>query len=92
MNAEQIIPPITDPLGRCWKQPHRKYIEIDKTHALMSRQTFNGLKEYSCTLPTGAYEGKMWKSKINDTWFLSWYGKDENPDYVSIHRREILVV
>ena len=36
MNGEQIIPPITDPSGQSWKQPHRRYIELDKTHALMS--------------------------------------------------------
>ena len=32
MNGEQIIPPITDPSGQSWKQPHRRYIELDKTH------------------------------------------------------------
>ena len=53
MNGEQIIPPITDPSGQSWKQPHRRYIELDKTHALMSEQTFKGLPEYSYTIPTG---------------------------------------
>ena len=47
MNGEQIIPPITDPLGKHWQQPHRRFIELDNTHALMSEQTFKGLKEYS---------------------------------------------
>lgn len=49
MNGEQIIPPITDSLGAHWKQPHRRYIELDETHALMSEQTFKGLREYSST-------------------------------------------
>lgn len=42
MNGEQIIPPITDPLGKHWQQPHRRFIELDDTHALMSEQTFKG--------------------------------------------------
>ena len=44
MNGEQIIPPITDPLGQSWKQPHRRFIELDDTHALMSEQTFKALE------------------------------------------------
>lgn len=44
MNGEQIIPPITDPSGQSWKQPHRRYIELDKTHALMSEQTLKGCR------------------------------------------------
>lgn len=64
MNGEQIIPPITDPLGKHWQQPHRRFIELDDTHALMSEQTFKGLKEYSTSIPTGRYEGKMWKGFI----------------------------
>ena len=45
MNGEQIIPPITDPLGKHWQQPHRRFIELDDTHALMSEQTFKGTGE-----------------------------------------------
>ena len=51
MNGEQIIPPITDPLGKHWQQPHRRFIELDNTHALMSEQTFKGLKKYSTSIP-----------------------------------------
>lgn len=46
MNGEQIIPPITDPLGKHWQQPHRRFIELDDTHALMSEQTFKGPKHF----------------------------------------------
>lgn len=59
MNGEQIIPPITDPLGKSWKQPHRRFIELDDTHALMSEQTFKGLSEYSMSNPSGVYEGDI---------------------------------
>ncbi len=91
MNGELIIPPITDPLGKSWKQPHRRYIEIDNTHALMSEQTFKGLMEYSCTIPTGRYEGKMWKEFANDEWYLVWFATDENPNCLRIEKRKILI-
>lgn len=45
MNGENIIPKITDKRGMLWKQPHRRYIEIDEEYALMTKQTFEGLKE-----------------------------------------------
>lgn len=91
MNGEQIIPQITDPLGKNWKQPHRRYIEVDDTHALMSEQTFKGLLEYSCTIPSGKYEGKMWKANRSGKWYLAWYGPDLEPGYLSIEWREILI-
>lgn len=62
MNGENIIPKITDKRGMSWNQPHRRYIEIDEEYALMTKQTFEGLREYSLTIPSGKYEGKMWKA------------------------------
>ena len=91
MNGEQIIPPITDLSGQSWKQPHRRYIELDKTHALMSEQTFKGLPEYSYTIPTGKYEGKMWRANKYGKWYLAWYGPAPEPGYLSIEWREILI-
>ena len=49
MNGEQIIPPITDPLGKHWQQPHRRFIELDDTYALMSEQTFKGQQQFVST-------------------------------------------
>lgn len=92
MNGEQIIPPITDPLGIHWQQPHRRFIELDDTHAFMSEQTFKGLKEYSTTIPTGRYEGKMWKGFANGEWYLVWFDTDEDPDSLRIEKRKILMV
>jgi|SRR6266850_4650297 len=98
------IPPITHELGQHWEQPARAEIEIDETHALMTRRTFDGLAEYSATRPSGVYEGKMWKR--NDgafdyeflarggkpVWLLCWYGLSDKPGMVSNHSRRILVV
>ena len=91
MNGEQIIPTIIDPSGKSWQQPHRSFIELDDTHALMSEQTFKGLKEYSTTIPTGRYEGKMWKGFANGEWYLVWFDTDENPNCLRIEKRKIVI-
>jgi len=92
MNGEQKIPPITDPLGRSWRQPHRRFIELDDTHALMSEQTFKGLAEYSTSIPTGVYDGKMWKGFANGEWYLVWFAPDKDPDKARIEKRKILML
>jgi hypothetical protein len=99
------IPPITDPLGRSWQQPARERILIDDTHALMLQAEFERLAEYSATMPTGVYPGKMWKRHdgVYDpvflaaggvpTWKLCWFGfSEKGPGFCSIHHREILLV
>lgn len=75
MNGEQIIPILPGPLGVEWRQPDRRYIELDETHALMSSQTFNELKDYSLSYPLGVCEGKMWKCNCDEYWKLMWYQK-----------------
>jgi hypothetical protein len=99
----EAIPPITDPMGRNWQQPDRREILIDDTHAVMTTATFNALAEYSCTNPSGAYEGKMWKrhdgafdraylaSGGKPEWKLVWYGRHLDPAKVSINHRLILI-
>jgi hypothetical protein len=98
-----VIPPMTDSLGKYWDQPKTSSIEIDDTYALMSRATFERLKEYSCTKPTGCYPGKMWKrhdgafdpdflaSGGTPEWLLCWYGLSEKgPDWCTTQMRQIL--
>lgn len=103
LEAREPIPLITSPLGRSWKQPSRSEIQIDATHALMTRATFDKLAEYSATNPTGAYEGKMWKRHDGafdwafrarggkPTWMLCWYGVCDKPNCVSNNYRVILL-
>lgn len=86
------IPKITDKRGMSWNQPYRRYIEIDEEYALMTKQTFEGLREYSLTIPSGKYEGKMWKANRGGTWYLYWYDHDDNPEMIKIERREILLL
>jgi hypothetical protein len=70
-----------------WDQPSSDSIEIDDMHALMTRATFEALPEYSSTIPTGVYPGKMWRRNdarnatpyspldppVPPDWLLCWY-------------------
>lgn len=72
---EKEIPQMSDPMGKYWTQPDRNNILIDDNHAVMSSHDFITLPEYSCSIPSGVYVGKMWKSNTRGgDWFLKWYG------------------
>jgi hypothetical protein len=101
---KNTIPPMTHELSRYWEQPSREEILVDDTHALMTRETFQKLAEYSASNPTGAYEGKMWRRhdglfderfKVRGgvpEWLLCWYGESEiGPGFVSNNHRKILL-
>lgn len=102
--ALEVIPPVTDPMGRNWDQPDRKAILVDETHAIMTQRTFDQLKEYSATFPNGVYPGKMWKRHDGafdleflrkggkPEWMLVWYGNLPNSKFVSNNFRKILIV
>lgn len=85
------VPPITDSLGKFWDQPNRHKILIGKTHATMSDKSFNALSEYSCSIPSGTYTGKMWKRRSSRGWKLAWYGAvRESDNTISIEYRIII--
>lgn len=85
----QKIPPMTNPLGKYWEQPNRSEILIEDESAIMLNSTFEKLKNYSHSIPSGVYEGKMWKSigKFGRP-FLRWYqsipGNTEMMDIVTV--------
>lgn len=103
-----MIPAITHPKGRYWTQPSREAILVDDVHALMTEAVFERLPEYSATVPTGVYEGKMWRRHDGlyanierrqrnlpdgpQEWLLCWYGPSDQPDHCSINYRKILLV
>jgi len=83
-------------MGKNWVQPNLEDIEIDDTHALMTKRVLDQLADYSCTNPSGVYPGKMWRRRKDyhdesKGWFLCWYGISEKPDFCSNHVREILL-
>lgn len=101
MSSKNVIPPITDPMGHYWQQPRTDCILLDDTHALMDSHAFKNLCDYSSTIPSGAYPGKMWKRhdgyhdprcKRQDWhWLLCWFGHSDDPTRCSINHREILL-
>lgn len=97
-----VIPPITDPMGSSWRQPNPDNILVDDTHALMSKQDFWALSNYSWSIPTGVYPGKMWRAQVplNPTlgfdgpckWVLRWFGVVPGNDKMcSNNQRDILI-
>ncbi len=97
------IPPMTDPLGKYWKQPAADRILIDESHALMDRPTFDAFEDYSTSMPSGVYVGKMWirydgayDAKFlagggKPEWLLMWYGPSADPTACTINKRTILI-
>jgi hypothetical protein len=90
---EELIPEMTDPLGKHWDQPDKENILIDSTHALMTEGNFKNLHEYSRSQPSGVYPGKMWKAgNQKGDWWLRWYGIHEDPKLCTNNSREIIIV
>ncbi len=89
---KNIVPDMIHHLGKHWQQPNLNNILIDDTHALMSERTLGELHEYSCSIPSGVYEGKMWKAlmKYNNNWVLRWYDHIEGENMM-IESREIII-
>lgn len=84
---------MTNPLGRFWEQPNLNEILIEDDNAIMTGITFSKLKNYSHSIPSGVYEGKMWRgvdrSGID---YLAWYGSSDNPDKCSINHKVIILI
>jgi hypothetical protein len=99
---KNYIPDMTHPYGKAWDQPSKsqvKAIVIDDTHAMMDRKTFDKLLNYSHSVPSAAYEGKMWKGEYYDDknrptgkYYLRWYGLHKEPNMLSNHMRDIIIV
>lgn len=83
---------MTHPWGSSWNQPRKENILIDDTHAIMDKKSLDELNEYSCSQPSGVYDGKMWKSKHGNEWFLKWFcPSSRGKDFCSTEIREILI-
>lgn len=95
---KNTIPEMTHPLSKSWDQPSASKIKIDDKIAEMDQETFDQLKDYSLSQPSGVYEGKMWKSnkhqfypQVPNVWHLHWFGFSENPNMCSNNTRVIKI-
>ncbi len=94
MNIEiNTIPEMVHPLGRHWQQPNLHNILIDDVHAMMSEYSLSELHEYSMSIPSAVYEGKMWKAynRNSDTWYLRWFSIENEDGLLPIYSRKILL-
>lgn len=88
-----MIPQMTDPLGRHWRQPSDiREAPMDDKHVLLTAHQIAGLPEYSSTYPSGTYDGKCWKRINGDGQWLCWYEPHTMPGKIGIGNRIILEV
>jgi len=98
MSKSDELPIATDRLVlKYWQQPDQTQITIDSVHAVMSRETFGLLKEYSCSVPTDPKIGMMWKCILPyvdngepKTNWLRFVGPAQKEGFITIHSREVL--
>ncbi len=70
---------------------------IDDHSVILTRQEFDDLPEYSCSIPTGTTIGKRWKRGepyvgVRTRWLMGEYADHPDPRLVRIIWREILEV
>ncbi len=82
-----VIPPITDPIGSNWSQPEHEDVLIDDFYAVMTQETVESLKVYDWSIPSGVYEGKMFKQQGKLVWM-----SDYRDGTCALNYREILAV
>ncbi|MCK4794040.1 MAG: hypothetical protein KAV87_60495 [Desulfobacteraceae bacterium] len=89
-----VIPPITNSLGTHWDQPSAEDIKITDSKAIMTDRTLSRLANYSMSVPTGAYEGKMWRRNCGGSnWVLCWFVVDpKDSKYLLTCQRPIEIV
>lgn len=95
-NGVDVIPEMTDPLGRHWDQPDRQFLffvgtgEEEVVH--IGQKEFDQLAVYDTSMPSGVYPGKMWKRTNGDTTWLVWYGEvPGNPKLCSNNSCRLIV-
>lgn len=82
-----VIPAMTSPLSKGWEQPEARDIVFAKAAVYMSRPTWEKLAKYDHSMPSGVYEGKMWRAWQQ----LRWYGPSPTPDTCSINSIDAVV-
>lgn len=100
MSDVETIPPMTDPLSVHWEQPSLDSLVLTPERAHMTIETFERLQNYSGTVPSGVYDGKMWSANlreghkgIKERW-LRWYGPSTNGDsgMCKVYQRRVYIV
>lgn len=106
LNGSCVVPEIPKENGTSWvrEQPNTTALVFqipDGTQqpnlVYMSENDRNRLKDYSHSMPTGVYPGKMWKCRWTNLdgswdWHLMWYGiVPDKPNVCSINHCPIML-
>ena len=91
MTNKNVIPAMTDPMGKNWSQPPVSNIAIDNNYALMTNDDYSELPIYNFGMPSGVYPGKMWAGNSLRVKYLFWFGEDVDGN-CSINSREVIIV
>jgi hypothetical protein len=76
-------------------------LAVDDEDAVVTQALFAQLLEYSLSLPSGTYVGKLWKARqtvrapggaLVEQWFLVEYVSDPDPKQIGIRWRRLHVV
>lgn len=79
---------MTHPYGKSWDAPKNTEVLIFPDRAEMTQGSFDALLNYAGSMPTGVYEGKMYR-KDN---YLHWWSSCEDPDKCKDNVRPIKIV
>lgn len=69
----RVIPIMTNPLGKAWRQPSLAKLIFREDYVLMDKESFDILHNYETSYPSRVYEGKIWRSGG----ILMWYDLHE---------------
>lgn len=90
-----VIPPMKHQWSKGWSQPALNEIDLSNGRtAVMPLSAFKKLSEYSSSLPSGVYEGKMWRARAScaSGWVLRWFdASPTDPDKCAVREVQIEV-
>lgn len=90
MTAGTTIPPVPT-FAFTLKQPNRADVLISDEEALLSKEAYNMLQEYSRTLPTFKCAGRMWKAVIDGESYLRWFSEIDHKNQIHVLQRKIRI-
>lgn len=93
MVLSDIIPPMTNPLGRGWDQPDLSKILYDAPEhvAIMDKKTLSKFLDYTGSRPMGVYEGKCWVENYKTPVLVYFDFYPENASMIKIKRIPIAI-
>lgn len=60
---ENVIPPMTHPWGKAWKQPDRNNLVLDDKYVMMYRRDLRCCRIIQVRNRPASINGKMWKAQ-----------------------------